>query len=205
MKYNKIYKLIVLILFATSVATRAYGYAEAEQSLETTVQPTVSIVKDALSVESADVQADNGVHTGLNTIFNLNTNGTDTDYDFIMTSYITTESGNVSAYTSDGNIIFAHSTVFPTEEAINNAKTGGNNNQNVIVYPTTVEALSPMTSTFTPDNLTYGNCYVIKLNGASEGSVNHKIDTTPVAGSYNVGQDQAGSYKATVQFTAYTK
>ena len=205
MKHNRIYKLIVLILFATSVATRAYGYAEAEQSLETAVQPTVSIVKDAKSVETADVQATDGVHSGLNTIFDLSTNGTDTDYDFIMSSSITTASGNVSAYTTDGNIIFAHSTVFPTDEAINNAKNGGYNNQNVIVYSTSVETVSPMTADFSSGDTTYGNCYVIKLNGASEGTVNHKIGTTPIAGSYNVGQDQAGSYKATVQFTAYTK
>lgn len=205
MKHNRIYKLIVLVLFTTSVVTQAYGYAEAEQSLETTVQPTASIVKEAQSVETVDVQPSNGVHTGLNTIFDLSTNGTDTDYDFIMTSHITTASGDISAYTPDGNIIFAHSSVYPTEEAINDAKNGGSNNQNVIVYPTIVETLSPITATFDAGNITYGNCYVIKLNGASEGTINHKIDTTPIAGTYNVGQDQSGSYKATVQFTAFTK
>ena len=62
-----------------------------------------------------------------------------------------------------------------------------------------------MTSDFKREYSVYGDCYVIKLNGTQNGTVTHRIEGTPVAGSYNVGQDRSGSYKSTVVITAVSK
>ena len=89
-------------------------------------------------------------------------------------------------------------------DAIENAKTGGSNNAKVIAYPVTVNATSPLTANFDSGN-SKGSCYIIKINGGTEGTVTHTVGGTPINGTYSVGQDQAGTYQATVTFTAYSK
>ena len=198
-------KLLILLAFTTFVVTEAYGYAEAEQSLKTTVQPAVAISKDVSSVETTSVDAASGEHNGLQSIFNVNTNGTDDNYDFIMYSYIMTDGGAVSAYSNNGSILFGHSINYPSTSSIEDAKAGGNKNYDIIVYPVSVMTSDPMTASFKNNFSVYGDCYVIKLNGTNEGAVTHRIGRTPVSGSYNVGQDRAGSYKSTVVLTAVSK
>ena len=88
-------------------------------------------------------------------------------------------------------------------DAVENAKTGGSNNANVIAYPVTVSATSPLTANFDSGN-SKGSCYIIKINGGTEGTVTHTVGGTPISGTYSVGQDQAGTYQATVTFTAYS-
>mgnify|MGYP001514603458 CR=1 FL=1 len=79
-------------------AVKAYGYAEAEQSVLTDVQPAVAIEKQTSSIENASANGETGAHTGLQSVFSIQTNGTDSDYDFIITSKILTDGGEVSAY-----------------------------------------------------------------------------------------------------------
>ena len=62
-----------------------------------------------------------------------------------------------------------------------------------------------MTSEFQKNYGLYGDCYVIRINNSSNGTVTHIVGQTPVQGTYSVGQDQAGTYQATVTFTAYSK
>ena len=80
MRHNLL-KSFILIL-ALVGATRDYGYAEVEQSVTTDVQPSVAISK-TISQESGSIEPSTGVNTGLNASFNIQTNGTDDDYDFI--------------------------------------------------------------------------------------------------------------------------
>lgn len=204
MNKAKLLKLLIFLVTATFVAGKAYGYAEAEQALQTTVQPTVTIEKSDSSIENASANAENGTHSGLRSVFELKTNGTDDNYDFLMESSIIVSGGTVSAYGNNGCILFGHTLATPTMDAIENAKTGGSNNANVIAYPVTVNATSPLTASFDSGN-SKGSCYVIKINGGTEGTVTHTVGGTPISGTYNVGQDQAGTYQATVTFTSYSK
>lgn len=184
---------------------KAYGYAEAEQPISTAVQPSVSIEKQSTSIEAATADAQTGTHTGLQSVFSIQTNGDDEDYDFIVTSKILTEGGEVSAYGNNGCILFGNTFTTPTAEAIENAKNGGNMNKNVIAYPVTTAITEPMTVDFEQNYGLYGDCYVVKVNGGSEGTLTHTVGQTPVSGTYNIGQDPAGTYQTVVTFTAISK
>lgn len=210
-KTNKL-KLLILIIAAGLCSIEAYGDTEVEQMLQTSVQPAVAISKSTGSIENGTINAETGVHTGLRSVFTLQTNGTDDEYDFIVTSAVQTQAGSVSAYGMDGIILFGNETDLPTESAIEDAKIGGGNNKNVIAYPvtatiTTVNAAAgdPMTVEFQQNHGIYGDCYVVKVNNNSEGSLEHLVGTTPVGKTYGIGQDAAGTYKATVTFTAVSK
>jgi hypothetical protein len=134
----------------------------------------------------------------------LQTNGTDDNYDFIITSSILSESGQVSAYTNNGSLMFGNLTVKPTDADIIDVKASGNNNKNVIAYPVSAFVTSPMTINFQKGYKEYGDCYVVNVNDKTEGTVRHVLGQTPVSGSYSF-QDQAGSYQSTVMFTAVSK
>ena len=198
-------KLLFLIMTVSFGTVKSYGYAEAEQSIQTTVQPSVAIAKQSSSIDTGSINPMTGVSTGLNTVFSIQTNGNDDDYDFVVQATIPVDEGTVSAYGNDGNLLFANIVSSPTAEAIENAKTGGSNNENVIAYPVTIATSEPMTSEFQKNYGLYGDCYVIRINNSSKGTVTHIVGQTPVQGTYSVGQDQAGTYQATVTFTAYSK
>ena len=204
MNKNNTLKLLTLIITA-GCGLQAYGKTEVGQMLKTAVQPTVSIEKTS-AVENATVTNPNsGVHGGLQTVFTLQTNETDENYDYIMTSSITLNGDTVSAYGNNGCIVFAHTTDFPTLSAVNNAKSGGSNNPNVIAYPVTVEVTSPMTSEYNLNHATYGACYVINVNESNGGTVTHSVGTTPIPNTFDVTRDSAGIYKAVVTFSAIAK
>ena len=202
---NRTLKLLFLIIAISFGIVKSYGYAEAEQSLKTAVQPSVAISKQSSSIDLGSINPTTGVSTGLNTVFSIQTNGSDDDYDFVVQATIPVEEGLVSAYGNDGCLLFANIGKSPTAEAIENAKNGGSNNKNVIAYPVTVTTSEPMTSEFQKNYGLYGDCYVIKINGSSNGTVTHIVGQTPISGTYNVGQDQAGIYQSVVMFTAYSK
>ena len=48
-------------------------------------------------------------------------------------------------------------------------------------------------------------CYVVKVNSTMEGTLTQTISGNPVSGTYSLGQDLAGTYKAVVYFTAISK
>ena len=179
-------------------AVKAYGYAEAEQSVLTDVQPAVAIEKQTSSIENASANGETGAHTGLQSVFSIQTNGTDSDYDFIITSKILT-------YGNNGSLLFGNTLAAPTQAAIDDAKAGGSRNKNVIAYPVTTVITNPMTVGFEQNYGIYGDCYVVKVNNGTEGTVTHTVGQNPISGTYNIGQDQAGTYQAVVTFTAVSK
>ena len=188
------------VLFGT---VKAYGYAEVEQSVTTDVQPSVAISK-TVSQETGSINPTTGTNTGLNASFKIQTNGTDENYDFIVGSTILTTAGEVSAYGQNGCLLFGNTVSLPTKSAIENAKTGGNNNRNVIAYPVTMSITNPMSVDFT-SSATYGECWSVKVNNSQEGTLSQTIGQNPVNNTYSIGQDEAGAYRATVTFTAVSK
>ena len=91
MNKRNISKLLIFLMTASLGAVKVYGYAEAEQSVLTDVQPAVAIEKQTSSIENASANGETGAHTGLQSVFSIQTNGTDSDYDFIITSKILTD------------------------------------------------------------------------------------------------------------------
>ena len=136
----------------------------------------------------------------------MQTNGTDDDYEFVISSTIQIDGDTISAYTPHGDILFGNTTVLPTTEAINNAKSRLRGNANVIAYPVTVLTEGSMTSEFHYNNATYGDYYKIMVNNDQEQrKVTHRINSTPVTNSYNVSEDEAGTYQAIITFTSVAK
>jgi len=199
-------KNILLISMITAIGgVQAYADTEVEQVLQTSVQPVVSIDKTS-SVEEGTVFPQTGIHTGLNAVFTLQSNdGTDRDYDFIVTSSILTADGAVSAFSKDGSLLFGSVTNPPSTTAVNNAKLHGSNNPNVVVYPITSTTTAPITSIYQENYKNYGNCYIILLHGGTEGTLTQTIGTNPVSGTYSPIEDEAGTYRATVIFSAFSK
>lgn len=189
-----------------SGTAKAFGDASVEQMLNTSVPPAVAIEKTA-SLENGSINPETGTHTGLSASFKIQTNGTDEDYDFIVGAKINTMDGEVSGYTENGALLFTNTTVLPTSSAVNNAKVGGKDNRNVIAYPITMNITDPMSVTYDSSRATdEGNgCYVIKINSANEGTLTQNVGGTPVANTYSIGQDEAGTYKATVYLTTVSK
>ena len=181
----------------------AYGYAEVEQSVTTEVQPSVAISK-ITSNEIGSIEPTTGANTGLSASFKLQTNGTDENYDFIISSKINTIDGEVSAYGQNGCLLFGNTISLPTSAAIENAKIGANKNPNVIAYPLNMNITNPMSVEF-GNSAMYGDCWIVKVNSATEGTLNQAIGQTPVPNTYSIGEDEAGTYSATVMFTAISK
>ncbi len=214
MKKQNLLKSLILVTTVLIGTGRAFATAEAVQTLSVSAQPTVAIEKKSTSVEVGEINPETGTHSGLSASFNLQTNGTDDDYIFIVGAKITAyDNEEVSAYTKDGQGIlfgrYGQEEYLPSAEAIQDAMNGGSNNPNIIVYPINgMNITSPMTVQYDAAQESSegtAGCYVVKVNGATEGTLNQSIGGTPVSGSYSVGQDMAGQYKAVVYFTAISK
>lgn len=212
MKKQNLLKSFILVNAVLTSTVGSFASTDAVQTLSVSAPPAVSISKNA-STESDDLNPRTGAHQGLTASFTLMTNGTDEDYLFVVGAKILTTDGvEVSAYSSDGkNLLFGKvdkEEYYPTVDAINNAKAGGNNNANVIAYPISeIGITSPMTVTYDDTQETGEGigCYVVKVNSATEGTLTQTIGGNPVSGTYSLGQDLAGTYKAVVYFTAIKK
>ena len=200
MKREIITKLLLIILSSTLV-TKVYADAQANLVFKTSVPKASKIIK--LSSGSPVVaNPENGTISGtLSSIFELDSNDTENTNEFVITSSVETSSGTISAYDYWGNIAFTNSEALPTASQVNEGLTHTGDNPNVIVYPVTITA-SPFTSTFQPGYKTYGYCYRINLNGETEGTVTHSINSTPISGTFHRTKDTSGVYKATITITS---
>ena len=208
MKKRDLAKILILTITTISVNT---SYAiDTELLLETENPPTVSVEKHSSSIESATVNVSNGMNQGpsLMSAFTLRTNGTDDDYDFVMTAAIQKDSGMASGYAQIGGktvLLFGNTENLPTDSDIADVRAAGSHNCNVIAYPLTIIPPSPMTATYNSNYSTYGECIVIKLNGAKSGTLTQSVNASPMPNSYIIGQDTAGIYRSVVTFTATSK
>ena len=212
MKKQNLLKTLILVTAVLVSTVEAFATADLVQTLYVSAQPAVSIEK-SVSLETGEINPKTGSHSGLNASFTLKTNGTDDNYIFIVGSKILTTDGvEISAYSDDGqSLLFGKSDkeeYYPTVEAINDAKAGGRNNPNVIAYPISdMNITSPMTVSYSATQETDEGtgCYVVKVNSTMEGTLTQTISGNPVSGTYSLGQDLAGTYKAVVYFTAISK
>ena len=192
---------ILLTLIVAGFSLEAYADTSANLVFKTSVPKASKIVK--LSAGSpVTANPENGTITGtLSSVFELDSNDTENASEFVITSTVETSSGAVAAYDSEGNIAFTNSDALPTCSAVSNALSHSGDNPNVIVYPVTITT-SPFTSTFRAGYKTYGNCYVINLNGETEGTVTHSINSTPVTGTFHRTKDTTGVYRATITISS---
>ncbi len=202
-------KILILFLTVLLSGTIVYADTRAKLPLKTMASPTISIEKAAASYESDIVNVENGRTSGnLKSVFTLQTNGTDDDYDLIMTSVLESAEGPESAYGLSGTtptLLFGNTTNLPSSTDVSNAKAAGNSNCNVIAYPINLIVSSPVTAVYQKNYSSYGDCVVVKLNGSKATSVMQSVSSIPVSGTYIIGQDTAGTYKTTVTFTAVSK
>lgn len=203
MKKQDLLTGLILVISVLISTVESYGYTEVGQTVQLAAQPAVS-VKKVSAKESGFINAYNGSHEGMNASFLLQTNGTDDDYDFIVNSTLTISEGTYSGFSKNGNLLFINTNARPTVEAVNDAIQEGSKNPNVIVYPFEVEVTSPMTAEYGTHS-TQGNCYMIKVNNQSEGTINQIVKGSAVTGTYNLGIDQAGPYQAVVYITTVSK
>ncbi len=201
---NKILVKTLILLICLMFGNLVFAEVEEEVVVVTNVPYSASVTKKA-STESVTMNAVNGTHTGLSTVFTLQTNGGDDHFDYIITSSIITEEGQVSAYGNDGRLLFAHMTVPPTASAVSNAKSGSGMSKNVFAYPTIASATGGIQTEFKTNYKDYGNCYAIFVQKAKAADITHTVQGTPSANTYEVGIDEAGNYKSTIMFTIVSK
>jgi len=205
MRKEIITKLLILSLLAFS-GVEAYADTQADLMFRTTVPRATSIKKTNRSASPVTVNPLTGVITGeLTAEFELDSNIIGENQVFVMTSSVQTQSGNVSGYDSEGNLLFTNISNLPTSADISEALSHSGNNCNVIVYPVTVVTTSPLTSEYQTDYETYGNCYVINVNGGESGTVSQNVASSPIASTFHNTRDTAGTYQAVITITAVTE
>lgn len=197
------------MIVTMGIIPQSYADTRTRLRLMSNVLSSVSIQKEASSAETGTLNVATGVlDNQMTSVFTLQTNLTDDDCDYIITSSVNTDSGAVSGYGYAGGptLLFTNSNNLPSGADVSNAKAGSGINKNVIAYPVTVQlGNANMSSSFDSANATYGNCFVILVNGETNGRVTHTVNTNPVPNTYKTTHDTAGNYTATVTFTAVSK
>ena len=196
---KNLFKILTPIICLT-LCGNVYAEIEEEVIVVTNVPYTATLTKRP-STESATLNPANGTHTGLSSVFTLQTNGGDDYFEYIISSYINTDSGRVSAYGNDGRLLFAHTTTLPTLTAFTNAKSGTGESKNIFAYPTALTLTGGRTYSFLQNYQDYGNCYAIHAGAVETGNVTHTVSGSPVGTTYEAGLDEAGTYKSTIVFT----
>ena len=123
--------MLVCLAFCGSV----YAEVEEEVVVVTNVPYTASITKKT-STETGTVNPANGNHTGLSSVFTLQTNGGDDHFEYIISSYIDLKEGRTTGYGSDRRLLFTHTSTLPDLAALAGAKNGSGQSKNIIAYPT---------------------------------------------------------------------
>ena len=193
--------LVTSVLFSTQ---EAFSQASTVQTLSTSVQSAVAIEKVS-SMEQGSISPVTGEISGsLTSSFNLQIND-ENSYEFVIYSTLSTADSTVSAFDQNGNLLFSNIDNLPTGSAVEKAKLNQEGNANVIGYPFELSLDENMAVTFTNDK-TYDDCYKINFtNAATSGNLIQTVSGNPTANTYTVGEDTAGTYKATVYITAVAK
>lgn len=196
--------ILILIMSVLFSAQEAYSQASTGQTLRTSVQPAVAIEKIS-SVETGNLSAITGeIFGSLSSTFNLQVNDGES-YDFIIYATLLTATDTVSAFDKNGDLLFSNNTNLPTNSAVENARANIEGNANVIGYPFEITLDENMSLNFTTDK-TYSECYKVNLtNSATSGNLLQTISGAPTTNTYSLGEDLAGTYKATVYITAVAK
>lgn len=178
---------------------KAFCEATAVQVGYTLVQSTVAVVKISESI-TGSIEPSYGVAEELSATLELDSNDGETF--FVVYSTLVAENGQVlSAFDSNGNLLFANTAFPPTEDAVTNAKNGSGSNANVIAYKMTLEGNNlVITNEVSKD---YNECFkVVLADSITSAELSQRVGGSPVNNTYSRGEDVASSYKATVYITA---
>lgn len=203
-------KLSLVLVFGFAPLLPSWGASTLSQTMITTCPPAVNVTAINPSLASGTIDPNTGNNTGLQGQFQLQTNGADSNYNYVLQATVATTGGvNTNALFVSGStpyIIMGNNNLalMPTVAAIANIKSsptqGGNPNS--IAYPTNVGVTNLQSATLT-NNATYGGYYYKILTGASQnGTAAQSVSSAPLANTYYVGEDRPGTYQAVLTFSA---
>lgn len=203
------YSFFIIIILASP---KAFGLAEFQQTIQTVVPSAVDVSSINTSTASGTINPETGISSAPYATFQIQTNGSDDKYDYILTAKVnTSDSAQVNAYSQNGAtayLLLGNVTNLPTSSAINDIKTNSPtlaNNKNVIAYPIT-NTLTNLSSATLTNNAAYGGlCYVIKTGSNQKGTIRQAIGTTPMSNTYSAIIDTAGTYQAVLTLSANRK
>lgn len=203
------YLYITLIILASP---SVFGLAEFQHTIQTVVPSAVNVSSINTSAASGTINPETGISSAPYATFQIQTNGSDDKYDYVLTAKVnTSDSGNLNAYSQNGSVaylILGNITNLPTTSAINDIKTNSptlTNNKNVIAYPI-INTLTNLSSATLTNNAAYGGlCYVIKTGSSQNGTIKQAIGTIPMSNTYSAIIDTAGIYQAVLTLSANRK
>ncbi len=188
-----------------------YASTSFQQTIITNVPAAVNVTAINTAAAHGTIDPATGNSSAPSASFQLQTNGTDDKYTYVMQASILTTGGTaVNAYTqisTQGYILLGNNTssLYPTATAVNDIKSGvpvSANNANVIAYPIT-NTLNNLASATLTNNPAYGGlCYIITTGNANSGTIAQTLGVVPLSNTYSINNDRAGIYQAVVTFTA---
>lgn len=207
----KFFKCLFFILVILA-SPKAFGLAEFQHTIQTIVPSAVDVSSINTSAASGTINPETGVSSAPYATFQIQTNGDDDKYEYILTAKVnTSDSAQVNAYSQNGSaayLLLGNITNLPTSSAINDIKTNSptlTNNKNVIAYPIT-NTLTNLSSATLTNNTAYGGlCYVIKTGSSQKGTIKQAIGTAPMSNTYSAIIDTAGTYQAILTLSANRK
>lgn len=200
MKTNLI-RILFLLLITAPVCS---GAAVTEGTLSVIV-PSAAVVNSIPSAENnSSINPQTGFHNGLGAIFNVKTNGDDNTYDFVISSFINTDSGQKNGYfLKEGElyIILGNNEHLPDTASLADIYSGVmQSNKNIIAYPVLKNAEFPVVYQIYNGNL---SCKFLS-EGKQNFNISQHIGNAPLAGTYSL-DDSAGVYEAVITLNIYRK
>lgn len=202
----------VLVLLLTLIYCNVcFGATTFQQTLKTTVPASVSVTAINTAAATGTINAVGGNSSSPAASFRLQTNGTDTNYTYVVQAKLLTSGGaQANAYVQIGGNVYIllgnnSSAHYPTSAAVSNIKGGTPsvaNNANVIAYPITNKLTNLSSATLTNSTTYDGLCYIVKTGNSKDGSLVQTVGAAPLANTYSISNDRAGVYQAVVTFTA---
>lgn len=204
-------KILYSIIFLFSVSLKASAIATFVQTIATTVPPAVNVTSLNPSQAQGTINAQTGNSSSPSVSFQIQTNGTDANYTYVVQSTLLTTGGvNVNAYSqigAQGYLMLGNNnpTLYPTAVGVTNITAGTPApalNPNVIAYPIT-NSLNNLSSATLSTNVLYGGLYYLIKTGTSQnGTITQTLGAAPLGNTYSIQNDRAGTYQAVLTFTA---
>lgn len=189
---------------------KCYSQTTFEQAITTTIPAAVNITAFNQALSKGVINPTTGNLSSLSASFNIQTNGEDCDYSYIVQAKLNTKTGEANAYFRNSNkdyIILGNvsSSNLPTLNAINNIKSStptSSSNGNAIAYPIT-NVLTNVQSATMQTNSSYGGLYyAVQMGTSQNGNFVQTLGNVPLTNTYSIAADRAGTYQATVTFSA---
>ncbi len=201
MKQNFIIFLLTLFLVPLPV----FAGNGTIDSVLSVIVPSVAKVETIPSIKNTSfINPQNGIHNGLEAIFDIKTNSKDT-YDFILTSTIETNSGVQNGYFTKGNDVYlmlANKDYLPDLADISDILSENfNTNKNVIAYPVIKN------SEVKYRHLNYRGALSLKIENKEKQNIKvvHTIGAVPLIDTYSLKDDSKGIYEATITLNIYRR